>query len=200
VKKACAVGELCKLWANELDLCDSVLLICLSKSWVCGSSEEGDFALVMCAFHWGLIEPEDTSFGLRLVPLLCCWFDRQIPNHILSEWVRQRGRVVVGPFLFGDTKTTKNKTQCSNFKTYQLFKLWSHPNKCDRSKLNSKSCLLPLKKKNNHNANANTLKSSCIKVMHSSILLLLKYPWGTPHNFNYDLWRLLKTHDHTWWY
>ncbi len=106
MKKACAVEELCKLWANELDLCDSVLLICLSKSWVYGSSEKRDFALVMCASHWGLVELEDKSFGLRLVPLLCCWFDRQIPNHILSEWVRQRGLVVVRPFLFGDTPMT----------------------------------------------------------------------------------------------
>jgi len=40
---------------------------------------------VMCASHWGLVELEDKSFGLRLMPLSCYWFDRQIPIHILSE-------------------------------------------------------------------------------------------------------------------
>jgi hypothetical protein len=78
------------------------LLICLSKSWICGSSEKGEFTLVICASHWGLIETEDKIFGLKLMPLSCYWFDRQIPIRILSEWVRQRGCVVVWPFLFGD--------------------------------------------------------------------------------------------------
>lgn len=135
------------------------------------------------------------------VPSLKCWKTKhsKVAQNVkimksLYPWLS-----IVTNHVKITSKTTKNKAQCSNFKTYQLFKLWSHPNKCDRSKLNWKLCLLPLKKKNNHNANANTLKSSCIKVIHSSILLLLKYPWGTPHNFNYDLWRLLKTHDHTWY-
>jgi hypothetical protein len=60
---------------------------------------EREFALVMCASHWGLVNPEDKSFGFRFVPLSCCWFDSQTPIHILSKWVRQGVVLLFDPFL-----------------------------------------------------------------------------------------------------
>jgi hypothetical protein len=99
-KEACAVEDFCKIWTTNFCLWDSVLLISVSRSCICGSSSEGILHQWCELLVWGLVELENISFGFRSMLLPWCLPDRRLPILILSRWVKQGVWLLFAPSLF----------------------------------------------------------------------------------------------------
>ncbi len=99
-KEACAVKDFCKIWAMNFGLWDSVLLISVNRSCICGSSGEGILHRWCELPVWGLVKLENKSFGFKSVLLPCCLLDKRLPILTLSGWVKKGVWLLFGPSPF----------------------------------------------------------------------------------------------------